>query len=49
MKTVMYRNHTITLNYTGLYSAITGRYGIAKADTLKGIKKLIDNSISIPY
>lgn len=45
MKTIYYKNHTITLNYSGWYSAHTSRYGIIKADTLKGAKNLIDRSI----
>lgn len=47
MKTIKYKNHIITLNFSGWYTAQTSRYGIAKADTLKGIKQLINNSIAL--
>jgi hypothetical protein len=47
MRTIQYKNHTIYCNYSGLYTAQTSRYGIAKSDTLKGIKELINRSISM--
>jgi len=48
MKTIYYKGYTITKCLTGWYSVQTGRYGILKADTLQGIKKLINHAIKAP-
>lgn len=47
-KTYTYKGYTITLNLTGWYSCHTSRYGILKADTLNGIKKLINHAANAP-
>lgn len=47
-KEFQYKGYSITLCYSGWYSVQTGRYGILKADTLAGIKKLINHAIKAP-
>ena len=49
MKTITYKSHVITKHFDGSYSSNTGRYGIVKESSLSVLKKMIDNSISIPY
>lgn len=46
---INYKGYTITLNLSGWYSVQTSRYGILKADTLKGIKEQINHAIKAPY
>ncbi len=48
MKTIQYKGYTINVCLTGWYSVQTGRYGILKADTLAGIKKLINHAAKAP-
>jgi len=48
MKEFIYKGYTITKSLTGWYSFQTGRYGILKADTLKGIKQQINHAIKAP-
>lgn len=48
MKTINYKGFTITQHLTGWYSFHTSRYGILKADTLKGIKKLASHAAKAP-
>ena len=48
MKTFNYKGFTITKSLTGWYSFQTGRYGILKADTLAGIKKLANHAAKAP-
>ena len=48
MQTINYKGYTITKYLTGWYSVQTGRYGILKADTLAGIKKLINHAAKAP-
>jgi hypothetical protein len=43
-----YKGYTIEKCLTGWYSVFTSRYGYLKADTLAGIKKLIDHAIKAP-
>ena len=46
--TFSYKGYTITKCLTGWYSCHTSRYGILKADTLAGIKKLINHAAKAP-
>ena len=46
--TITYKGYTITKCLTGWYSVQTSRYGILKADTLTGIKKLINHAAKAP-
>lgn len=48
MKTINYKGYTISVCLTGWYSVQTSRYGILKADTLSGIKKMISHTIKAP-
>jgi len=48
MKTIQYKGYIITKCLTGWYSVQTGRYGILKADTLAGIKKLVNHAEKAP-
>lgn len=48
MKQFTYKGYTVTKSLTGWYSVQTGRYGILKADTLAGIKKLINHAAKAP-
>jgi hypothetical protein len=48
MKTINYKGFTISVYLTGWYSVQTSRYGILKADTLAGIKKMINHAIKAP-
>ena len=41
-KETIYKGHTITSNLSGWYSAFTAK-GYVKADTLEGVKLLINN------
>lgn len=44
IKTIMYKGEEIELNPNGLYSAFIMGKGWLKADTLLGIKKLINEA-----
>ena len=48
MKTLNYKGVQISFCLTGWYSCHTSRYGILKADTLPGIKKLINHALNAP-
>lgn len=48
MQTFTYKGFTIEKHLTGWYSVQTGRYGILKADTLAGIKKLVNHAAKAP-
>ena len=48
MKEINYKGYTITKCLTGWYSVFTSRYGYLKADTLQGIKKIINHAIKAP-
>lgn len=48
MKTFIYKGFTVTKSLSGWYSVQTGRYGILKADTVAGIKKLINHAAKAP-
>jgi len=48
MKTINYKGYTINYYLTGWFSVYTSRYGILKADSLKGIKELINHAIKAP-
>lgn len=49
MKTqITYKGYTIQVLFSGWYSVQTGRYGILKADTLAGIKKMINHAAKAP-
>jgi hypothetical protein len=48
MKTIQYKGYTITKELTGWYSCFTSRYGYLKADTLSGIKQLINHASKAP-
>ena len=41
-KSFTYKGYEITKQLTGFYTVFTSRYGYLKADTLAGIKKLIN-------
>lgn len=43
-KSITYKGYEITQQLTGLYTVFTSRYGYLKADTLAGIKKLINHA-----
>ena len=43
-KETIYKGHTINNNLSGWYSSLTAR-GYVKADTLQGVKDLIDKVI----
>lgn len=47
-KETIYKGHTITANLSGWYSALTAR-GYVKADTIQGVKTLIDNVIKAQH
>lgn len=47
-KETTYKGYTITRELTGLYSCFTSRYGYLRADTLAGIKKLINHAAKAP-
>jgi len=47
-KSITYKGYEITQQLTGLYTVFTSRYGYLKADTLAGIKKLINHASKAP-
>ena len=47
-KQLIYKGYTIDKCITGWYSVFTSRYGYLKANTLAGIKKLINHAVKAP-
>jgi hypothetical protein len=47
-KEIIYKGYTITKQLTGWYTIFTSRYGYLKADTLAGIKKLVNHASKAP-
>lgn len=45
-KNTIYKGHEITFNLSGWYSSFSPSKGYLKADTLQGIKKLINSTIA---
>jgi hypothetical protein len=42
MRKTTYKNHDIDFNLSGWYSAFVPGYGYVKADSVRGIRRMID-------